>query len=1255
MKSSWHLFFSSFFLKKQKSPIDSNIISVSKTLIDLEYPGKHAQTNKKNDYIVETEQYGLQNIVKGDEARDSKNFGQAAHYYREAIRVLSNRNDIRIQLGNMLKDSGDIRGAIKEYLIVISTDAANDDAFLQYGHALKLAGYTERAFAAYKESLRLKWSLDALSETMALAAKLNLGTVGLHPTRLLYNQDDDLVIDHKITLHNTFYAGNNFKVTGIDPWMEFKPNQLVPRGWYAVIVIADLGLDNPKIYVDFGDGYSEDDTFYLYPTAGEYRNAVWFVSEIKAIRFDPFERGTEFRIKKLALYKLDADFLLPSAANLLVFGDKSEQGLGSQSSDLAIWPGNKKLVAIQSEAMRPLYNGLYFFNQEDYYIVKDIIRKQRLPKISALVFVQDEDAAALDKVISALDKQIYSLQNIFIHIDETSPIFAYAKTIASAREDIFLTSMDVGGALRVDCLLLLAATVEPVAEATAVLGCHLLCTGAQFLFADEIIVDLYNSRRRPFFKATYSTVLSNLNFYIGNAALIKLNQDCIAGQVESLISMRRQYDRFAESLTALAKIHGAAGVSHIPIPIFMDHDAERLSLLHSDGPHRIVSAGLRVDEFGDLLASIIIPTRDGLSFLETCVKSIMHVTNTSRDLYEIIIVDNGSVEQKTIDYLEDGKSKGWFRVMRDDGNFNYSRLNNNAARLSNAQALVFLNNDTIIIQPDWLTRLIETCLGDNVGAVGVKLLYEDTTVQHSGVVLGIQGVAAHIDVGLDLTSSGYFGLSRHDREVSAVTGACLAVSRTRFWNVGGFREQLAVAFNDTMLCIDLFRAGLSNIQLNTVTLVHLESKSRGYDDKPEKRRKFLQECKIARGLVNNEFLFDKYYNGNLSLQDTYKDALVKRTRKPWRSSFFSKKPRILILSSTHRRGHGVPVVINEHVKHFVGLGLDVIVGGPIDVSDYRYNGCTRVHVDDAFEAALLASSRDVDIIIPHTPPFFSVARWTGPFPIVAIYDHGEPPSDFFPDKDARNVVLEEKSFVLSLAHRRYCNSESVKLEAGFDDMIVVPLGNSHMSFWQSSLNNKRNLIRSRLGWSDKTIVLNVCRFHEAERYYKGIDVYIELASSVFNDLSLADEVLFVLCGKGTPEDVEFVEKSGIKCFANLRDDELHELYVAADLYCSFSKWEGWNLGIAQALAYGLPVIASDIEAHKNNFDVYRVSDVDEAKEKLNMLHSKEWRFRLQNNSLERKAILIPWGGILNNYSSDLLEYWKSYNPDVVVHPFGHPT
>lgn len=241
--------------------------------------------------------------------------------------------------------------------------------------------------------------------------------------------------------------------------------------------------------------------------------------------------------------------------------------------------------------------------------------------------------------------------------------------------------------------------------------------------------------------------------------------------------------------------------------------------------------------------SIIVPTRDQVELLRTCVGGLLERTNYPN--FEIIIADNGSVEPETLRYLRAVTDDERVRVVNWPHAFNYSAINNFAAGFAKGQFLCLLNNDVEIIAPDWLCELVRHGARAGVGAVGAKLLYPDRSVQHAGVVIGLGNAAGHAHRGLPEGEPGYFAQALIARGASAVTGACLVVRKAHFEAVGGLDEEgLAVAYNDVDLCLKLERAGLRNVYVPSAVLVHHESKSRGLDFAPEHLARYMRELAV---------------------------------------------------------------------------------------------------------------------------------------------------------------------------------------------------------------------------------------------------------------------------------------------------------------------------------------------------------------------------------------------------------------------------
>ncbi len=598
-------------------------------------------------------------------------------------------------------------------------------------------------------------------------------------------------------------------------------------------------------------------------------------------------------------------------------------------------------------------------------------------------------------------------------------------------------------------------------------------------------------------------------------------------------------------------------------------------------------------------ASIIILTRDRWDLVSQCLESI-YVTDWPDEKLEIIVVDNGSTDPDCVAGLRAAAAAGKIVLHRDDGPFNFSRLNNNAVRRAKGELLVLLNNDTKAITTDWLRELAAYALQPNAGAVGPKLLYEDSTVQHGGVIAGVQALAAHAHLGLRKDEGGYQDLANITHEVLTLTGACLAVRKSKYLEVGGLNETFQVAFGDTVFCLDLYKRGYVNTYVHRALFYHFESRTRGYDDTEAKRELARQEAIQAWRLHKTLLREDPFYSPNLSLEETYQPAFAPR-RRAWWSLVEGRPLHVLVLSCVHKRGHGVPVVMAQHAKGLVERGFRVSVGGPASDDDFDYPGCHRLDVADPRLAMSWAIKNGVDVIIAHTPPFYSIARWAGRAMPVVAYDHGEPPSERFNDAAARREVLKEKDFCLHMCARVYAISEAIRAESRTPIDGVIPLGNTHLGQWDDEKAEVRERVRAENKWNDCFVVLNVTRFHAAEQQYKGVDIYVDTLRALRRrSADVSKPIVFVLCGKGGEDDIGFLRRSGIDVRASLPDAALQEIYAAADAYMNFSHWEGYNLGIGQALAMGLPVIASDIPAHRA-FGITTVNSPERAAEALSDL------------------------------------------------------
>lgn len=264
------------------------------------------------------------------------------------------------------------------------------------------------------------------------------------------------------------------------------------------------------------------------------------------------------------------------------------------------------------------------------------------------------------------------------------------------------------------------------------------------------------------------------------------------------------------------------------------------------------------------LVSIIIPTRNGYDDVKRCVDSI--IEKTTYPNYEIVMADNGSDQPEMQDlYANYQKQLGdRFVVESIDIPFNYSRINNLAAKVAKGKYLLFLNNDTEVITPEWMTKMVSFAQFDRIGCVGAKLYYPNNTIQHAGVILGMGGAAGHGHHTFPRGDFGYFGKLEINVDYLAVTAACQMIRAKDFAELNGFDEELTVAFNDVDLCLREYEKGHNNVWLHGAELYHFESQSRGYENTPEKQARFEKETKYMEDTWTKYIENDPYYNPNLT-------------------------------------------------------------------------------------------------------------------------------------------------------------------------------------------------------------------------------------------------------------------------------------------------------------------------------------------------------------------------------------------------------
>ncbi len=384
------------------------------------------------------------------------------------------------------------------------------------------------------------------------------------------------------------------------------------------------------------------------------------------------------------------------------------------------------------------------------------------------------------------------------------------------------------------------STRAPLVYGTAAGG------SAPLIYADDDLSDGRGNRRRPYFKPDWNPELFAHHDFLTGACIVAVKP----GDLQAL----------PEDGWAKALVTGRLTAGAVPVHVreILHHRGERPA-------PQVPKEPLRLPDCKRPLITVIVPTRNQPALLKTCLEG---VARTSYPRIELVVIDNGSDEGAALELLEHAEERG-ATVLRDPGPFNFSALNNRAVYRSRGDLFCFLNNDIEVMAPDWLETLAVQAVREDVGAVGARLLYPDGTIQHAGVIVGVNGAAGHAHRGEPAEATGYFARTQLPQRVSAVTAACMVVSREKFLAVGGFDEDaFPVAFNDVDLCLRLNAKGWQSFYEPRATLIHHESKSRGLDRDAAGRERLTREIKALQARWKTDSVRDPFHHPLLSSHAT---------------------------------------------------------------------------------------------------------------------------------------------------------------------------------------------------------------------------------------------------------------------------------------------------------------------------------------------------------------------------------------------------
>ena len=411
--------------------------------------------------------------------------------------------------------------------------------------------------------------------------------------------------------------------------------------------------------------------------------------------------------------------------------------------------------------------------------------------------------------------------------------------------------------------------------------------GTDFFYSDEDLTDRSGHPMEPMFKPDFDPDFLCSRNYIGRLVFLK------KAFLDQMGGMDPAYDGAEEFEFLLRCSEKTEKAGHIARVLWhgswekalflrqqgrmsLDAEAGRRALLaHYErlGQEAEVKVSVEAPVFetifavrGNPLVSILIPNKDHREDLEKCVTSVEEKSTWKNK--ELLILENNSTDPSTFEFYEElEKRYDDLRIVRYEGSFNYSAINNLGTAFAKGEYLLLLNNDTEVITPDWIERMLGYCQRTGTSAAGARLFYPDDTLQHGGVTLGIGGVAGHTDQFCRRSDTGMLDHIASARQTSAVTGACMMIRKSAYTAVGGLDETLQVAFNDVDLCLKLRAEGGKILYVPSAQLYHYESKSRGYEDTPEKVERFRSEIRIVSERHRKALAAgDPFYNPNLTLE-----------------------------------------------------------------------------------------------------------------------------------------------------------------------------------------------------------------------------------------------------------------------------------------------------------------------------------------------------------------------------------------------------
>ncbi len=689
--------------------------------------------------------------------------------------------------------------------------------------------------------------------------------------------------------------------TGDDPYFDLSLKGLRP-GWnmFEVQLESDSRSEiSAKLYFDYGDDFNEANSEDIVIKPGVLSKRVVNIGRnLKALRFDPTDKELSFRLNVL-----NFNFLLPYFAKNLISKKIQSSGLICKN-DMAIdYQAYKECYSPHKVAVE--YNDWIEHKEKPFTsnvqaMLDDMDTFPIRPKISIVMPTYNTDEKYLRLCIDSVLNQNYTNLELCV-ADDNSPdqrvreiLTEYAKLDPRVkiifRKENGHISKATNSALNIatgDYVALLDHDDELPPHALYMIAKAINENPvANIIYSDEDKIDEMGNRFGAHFKSDWNPDLLYSQNYISHLGVYKKDIIDAIGGFRVGVEGSQDYDLLLRAL----KHCDSKGIVHIPHVLYHWRAIAGSTALAAGEKSYTTEAGIKalqdhfVDEQGVTieaglldntykvnwpipeqkpLVSLIIPTYNGYEITKQAIDSILE--KTTYDNYEILLVDNNSNCPTALAYFEEVDQHPKVTVLRYPFPFNYSAINNFAAKQAKGSVIGLINNDVEVISPNWLSELVSHALRPDVGCVGAKLYFPNDTVQHAGVILGLGGVAGHGHKHYKRKDYGYFGRLTVVQNYSAVTAAVLLVRKEVFEEVSGLNEKsLAVAFNDVDFCLKVLSAGYRNVWTPYAELYHYESISRGIEDNPEKVARFNSEVDYMKSTWADLMKQDHYYSVNLA-------------------------------------------------------------------------------------------------------------------------------------------------------------------------------------------------------------------------------------------------------------------------------------------------------------------------------------------------------------------------------------------------------